>query len=81
MRKILDVCIAGNSAVNGICGDPDCVCAPQIGSELAANRAQFVAVNVAVMQGLERVAVAKSHNFAKRIARALNLHKVNEKGY
>lgn len=23
-----DVCIAGAPAVNGVCGDPDCVCAP-----------------------------------------------------
>lgn len=22
------VCLAGNPAVNGVCGDPDCVCAP-----------------------------------------------------
>jgi hypothetical protein len=24
---VVDVCIAGSPAVNGVCGDPDCVCA------------------------------------------------------
>lgn len=52
-----------------------------IAGESAAKVAQFVAAGVAVMQGLERVAVARSHNFAKRIARALNNHKVNSRGY
>lgn len=49
--------------------------------ESSADPSQFVAAGVAVMQGLERVAVARSHNFAKRIARALNHHKVNSRGY
>ena len=42
---------------------------------------QFVGINRAVMQGIKCVAVAYSHTFAKRIARALNLHKPNERGY
>jgi hypothetical protein len=49
--------------------------------EERASPALFVAVGVAIMQGRERVAVACSHNFAKRIARALNLHKPNSRGY
>lgn len=32
----IDVCIAGSPAVNGQCGDPDCVCAPE-GDEYAAD--------------------------------------------
>lgn len=24
----VDVCLAGNPAVDGVCGDPDCVCSP-----------------------------------------------------
>jgi len=42
---------------------------------------QFVAVATTIMQGGRRVAVAVSHNMAKRIARALNLYKPNERGY
>lgn len=33
----VDVCITGNPAVNGVCGDPECVCAP--GDILAENPA------------------------------------------
>jgi hypothetical protein len=43
---------------------------------------QFVAIGKAVMQGSKRVATAEeSHNFAKRIARALNETKQNSRGY
>lgn len=41
---------------------------------------QFVGIDRAVMQGIKCVAVACSHTFAKRIARALNLHKPNKEG-
>jgi len=54
---------------------------PQIPRESPAKPPPFVAADRAVMQGLECVATAKSHNFAKRIARALNNHKINRKGY
>lgn len=26
--QVLDVCTAGESAINGVCGNPDCVCSP-----------------------------------------------------
>ena len=26
MKRVIDVCLAGNPAVNGKCGDQDCVC-------------------------------------------------------
>jgi hypothetical protein len=29
----VDVCIAGNPATDGVCGDPDCVCAPDLEPE------------------------------------------------
>ena len=41
----------------------------------------FVAVRQAVMRGSEHIAYAVSHTMARRIARALNHHKPNEKGY
>jgi hypothetical protein len=42
---------------------------------------QFVAVEVAVMRGHKREAVACSHNMAKRIAAALNRYRPGPKGY
>jgi hypothetical protein len=50
-------------------------------SPIIEGEPQFVAVRGAIMQGTKHVASAQSHNFAKRIARALNLHKINERGY
>ena len=41
---------------------------------------RFVNVKNAVMQGATCVAVACSKTFAKRIANALNNHKVNSEG-
>lgn len=41
---------------------------------------QFVGIARAVMQGAKCVAVACSHTFAKRIARALNKHVPNKRG-
>jgi hypothetical protein len=43
--------------------------------------APFVGIDRAVMQAAKCVAVACSHTFAKRIARALNKHEPNERGY
>lgn len=40
----------------------------------------FIGVEKQVMQGSKCVAVACSHTFAKRIARALNNLRVNERG-
>jgi hypothetical protein len=42
--------------------------------------ARFVAVKVAVMQGAERVAVARSKTMAKRIANALNRYTPGSEG-
>lgn len=42
--------------------------------------ARFVAVGKGVMQGAEFCATARSHTFAKRIARALNRHKPTREG-
>lgn len=42
---------------------------------------KFVAVRLAVMRGSEWIANAGSHNMARRIARALNAYKPNERGY
>jgi hypothetical protein len=65
--------------------------ADEIRSETGANPPngeQFVAVKQTVMQSqrasgklAERVAVAKSHTFARRIANALNRYKPTGKGY
>jgi hypothetical protein len=41
---------------------------------------RFVGIKNAVMRGSECVAVACSKTFAKRIANALNNHKVNSEG-
>lgn len=41
----------------------------------------FVAIKTTVMRGSEHIALAVSHTMARRIARALNKHKPNEKGY
>lgn len=30
MAIVIDVCIAGEPAINGVCGDPECVCAPVV---------------------------------------------------
>jgi hypothetical protein len=109
VNKVLDLCMAGESAINGVCGDPECVCAPdslkllprcehghpigtsqgtQYGCELCpvgnCNRlfkprnVRYVAKHGNVMQGAQNVAVAKSHTFAKRIAKALNLLRESE---
>lgn len=69
--------------------DPSCIVAVALDRESGVattptdqkSNAQFVAAGVAVMMGLERVAVARSHNFAKRIAAALNNHKPGRRGY
>lgn len=45
-----------------------------------AKELQFVAVGRAVMRGAEHIATATSNTFARRIARALNLHKPNSRG-
>jgi hypothetical protein len=42
---------------------------------------KFVAITLKVMLGARCVCVACSHTMAKRIARALNNHKPNERGY
>ncbi|HEY2351969.1 MAG TPA: hypothetical protein VGH83_05630 [Candidatus Acidoferrum sp.] len=41
---------------------------------------KFVAVRKAVMRGEMHICTAVSGNMAQRIARALNLHKPNERG-
>jgi hypothetical protein len=41
---------------------------------------QFVAIDRAVMRGQEHICTAVSNTFARRIARALNLHKPNSRG-
>lgn len=41
----------------------------------------FVAVARSVMRGQEHIATAVSHTMALRIARALNLHKTNSRGF
>jgi hypothetical protein len=42
---------------------------------------QFVAVDRSVMRGQEHIATAVSRTMAQRIARALNLHKPNSRGF
>lgn len=49
--------------------------------EAPAPGGQFVAVDRSIMRGAEHIATAITHSFAKRIARALNLHVPNRKGY
>lgn len=49
--------------------------------EPAPGKKAFVAIKLAVMYGAEHVATAISHTMAKRIARALNSHRTNSKGY
>jgi hypothetical protein len=66
-----DVCLAGNPAVDGKCGQTGCVC----GSTLP-----FAQLHNNVMRGSDRVAVATSRTMAKRIARALNSHTPNSRG-
>jgi hypothetical protein len=51
-----------------------------IARESAAKDQKFVAVDRSVMRGREHIATAVSANFARRIARALNLHKPNSRG-
>ena len=46
--------------------------AREVGRIKGAAAAKYVAVDVAVMKGTERYAVARSHSFAKEIAEALN---------
>jgi hypothetical protein len=49
----LDICIAGNSAVDGVCGDPDCLCAPSVFGEVifSYTRAQAIADGVLIDLG------------------------------
>lgn len=42
---------------------------------------KFVAVGLAVMRGSEHIAQGRSHTMALRIARALNNHKPNSRGF
>jgi hypothetical protein len=44
------------------------------------NGLQFVAVGLAVMRGSECIATTRSNTFARRIAKALNLHTPNSRG-
>jgi hypothetical protein len=67
----VDVCLAGNPAVDGKCGQPDCVCSSNL---------PFAQLHSNVMRGSDRVATAVSRTMAKRIARALNAHKPNSRG-
>jgi hypothetical protein len=60
--------LIGNETRGEVCNK--CLSAPQ-----------FVAIGLAVMRADQCEATARSHNMAKRIARALNLHKPNERGY
>lgn len=42
-----DICLAGNPAINGICGDPECVC--------ARRQRRWFDENPEPMGGVERV--------------------------
>lgn len=42
---------------------------------------QFVAIKAAVMRGQEHIATAVSSTMAQRIARALNRHRPNSRGF
>jgi hypothetical protein len=42
---------------------------------------KFVAVDRSIMRGAEHIATAISRTMAQRIARALNLHKPNSRGF
>jgi hypothetical protein len=48
--------------------------------ESPAGQPQFAAVRLSVMQGARHICTAISGTFAKRIARALNLHSPDERG-
>jgi ADP-ribosylglycohydrolase len=52
----------------------------QKAADQAQNQLQFVHKHDTVMQGARAVARAVSKNMAKRIANALNHHKVNSEG-
>lgn len=42
---------------------------------------QFVAIDRSIMRGPEHIATACSRTMAQRIARALNVHKTNSRGF